>query len=272
MGSKRDASEGAQTSPARAARDLGSRAGSGRRIGLEVRRILDSGTLQELLDYCNRAPARKVINSLIQAFYRAGSERRWWAVTAFGIVAARIAEEDMERARILMRRLMWSLNDESGGIGWGAPEAMAEAMANVRRLAEEYCRILLSYIREDGNFLEHRPLRRGALWGIMRLAQSHPDLFSEIDACTHLAGYLSDPDPESRALAALAAGFGRCGSLEAGLKPLLADETRVEIWCIQETGSGEGGQERRSASLDAGMRVMSVGQAARFALERLSCV
>lgn len=25
----------------------------------------------------------------------------------------------MDSARIVMRRLMWSLNDESGGIGWG---------------------------------------------------------------------------------------------------------------------------------------------------------
>ena len=27
-----------------------------------------------------------------------------------------------------------------------------------------YFRILLSYIRTDGNFLEYEPLRRGALW------------------------------------------------------------------------------------------------------------
>jgi hypothetical protein len=43
-----------------------------------------------------------------------------------GEVMAHLADKDMESARVIMRRLMWSLNDESGGIGWGAPEAMGE--------------------------------------------------------------------------------------------------------------------------------------------------
>lgn len=58
-----------------------------------------------------------------------------------------------------MCRLMWTLNDESGGIGWGAPETMAEAMACHPHIAEEYVCILLFYIREDGNFLEYEPIR-----------------------------------------------------------------------------------------------------------------
>jgi len=58
----------------------------------------------------------------------------------------------MESARVIMRRLMWSLNDESGGIGWGAPEAMGEIMARHEQLTKEYSAILGSYIREDGKF------------------------------------------------------------------------------------------------------------------------
>ncbi len=248
------------------------RPGSGRKINREVKRILDSGSLDELLAYCRKAPAEKVVNALIQAFYRADSEARWWAITAFGQVAARVAAKDMERARVLMRRLMWSLNDESGGIGWSAPEAMAEAMANSRPLAEEYCRILLSYIREDGNFLEHLPLRRGALWGVMRLAQCHRDLFSEIQACLYLTPYLSDPDPESRALAALAAGFGGCLELEGQLSCLKSDGSEVKIWLVSEcVGGGDDGTSSQPAQegMSAGLKDMTVAEAAGYSLSRL---
>ena len=103
-----------------------------------------------------------------------------------------------------MRRLMWMLNDESGGIGWGAPEAMAEAMACHPRLAEEYVRILLSYIREDGNFLEYEPLRRGALWGIGRLARVYPEMLIELDAARYIRPYPEPDDPLSRSLSARA--------------------------------------------------------------------
>ncbi len=99
---------------------------------------------------------------------------------------------------------MWTLNDESGGIGWGAPEAMAEAMACHPRLAEEYVRILLSYIREDGNFLEYEPLRRGALWGIGRLAHIYPEMLIELDAAEYIRPYLEDDDESSGELSALA--------------------------------------------------------------------
>ncbi len=75
---------------------------------------------------------------------------------------ANFAEEDMESARVIMRRLMWSLNDESGGIGWGSPEAMGEIIASHDGLAKEYAHVLISYVWEEGNFLEYEPLQRGA--------------------------------------------------------------------------------------------------------------
>jgi hypothetical protein len=95
---------------------------------------------------------------------------------------------------------MWTLNDESGGIGWGSPEAMAEAMARHRGLAKEYISILFSYIREDGNFLEYEPLRRGALWGIRRLSQVYPELLKKLDAVKYIRPYSDSDDPLSREL------------------------------------------------------------------------
>ncbi|NIR18057.1 MAG: HEAT repeat domain-containing protein, partial [Desulfobacterales bacterium] len=80
--------------------------------------------------------------------YNEDQDVRWSAVKAMGRVVAKMADEDMESARVIMRRLMWNLNDESGGIGWGSPEAMAEILTCHDGLAKEYAHILISYARE----------------------------------------------------------------------------------------------------------------------------
>jgi hypothetical protein len=90
------------------------------------------------------------VSPLIAGLFHVGGNIKWHAVSALGGVMAVLAKEDMEAARIIMRRLMWSLNGESGSISWGGPEAMAEIMANHDGLAEEYAYILVAYMREDG--------------------------------------------------------------------------------------------------------------------------
>jgi len=72
-----------------------------------------------------------------------------------------VGNDVMEAARIVMRRYIWSLNDESGGIGWGAPEAMAVGIYHHDGLCDEYLHMLISYMlpdgpleHQDGNFLE----------------------------------------------------------------------------------------------------------------------
>lgn len=169
-----------------------------------VRELLGSGDIKYILHEMRKISPRKAINPLISAFYDSDSEVRLKAIKAFGQVVADLANENMEEARVVMRRLMWTLNDESGGIGWGAPDAMAEAMACSPRLAEEYVRILLSYIREDANLLEFEPLRRGALWGIGRLAQVYPEMLKELEAAQYVRPYLKDDNQSSREMAAWA--------------------------------------------------------------------
>lgn len=124
-------------------------------------------------------PASKLISPLVSALFSVRDQEHWHAVTCLGDVAEELAAENLESARVVMRRLMWSLNDESGGIGWGAPEAMGEIMARHQGLAKEYCRILNSYVlprNGPDNYLEYPPLRQGAYWGLARLAQARPHL------------------------------------------------------------------------------------------------
>ena len=117
---------------------------------------------------------------------------KWRAVAASGYAVDELA---------VMRQLMWNLNDESGGIGWGVPEAMGEIMARNSVLAEEYASLLISYLREDGNFLEMEPLQRGVLGGLHRLSKCRPDLVRDLAA--YVRPYLVSGDPALRGLAAL---------------------------------------------------------------------
>ncbi len=127
-------------------------------------------------------PSRQIISPLFSALYSLKPEIRWHAVSCFGLAVTRLAQTDgLERCRVVMRRLTWNLNEESGGIGWGAPEALGEIMARHSTLAQEYHQILISYVlqlREADNFLDCLQLREGAYWGIARLSQVRPELLN----------------------------------------------------------------------------------------------
>ena len=199
--------------------------GNVRKIRKRLHELLGKDRPEAIIRKLSDVPLRLLINPVISFFYSGDEKTRWNAIRLFGRLMAGIADEDMESARVIMRRLMWSLNDESGGIDWGAPEAMAEAMANQEGLAEEYARILLSYIREDGNFLEHTPLRQGALWGIMRLSEVRPALLNSIHASSHLKAYLTDKDPASRNYAEAAlSNLSKASSVLAGADALTDSE------------------------------------------------
>ena len=147
-------------------------------------------------------PVRKAVNPLISYFCSHDAILRWRSVSALGVVVAHLADEDRESARVVMRRLMWSLNDESGGIGWGAPEAMGEITARHTGLANEFGHILLSYVREDCNFLEHEVLQRGVLWGCGRLAHARPEMV--LPVADWLLPFLTSADAYHRGYAAWA--------------------------------------------------------------------
>jgi HEAT repeat protein len=173
-------------------------------------------------------PGRKVINPLFSLLFDRDERIRWAAVSSMGAVVAELADEDMEAGRVIMRRLMWNLNDESGGIGWGSPEAIGEILARHGELAKEYAPILISYTREDGNYLEHELLQRGLLWGIGRLSQVRPHLVQ--DAVRDLIPYLESGDATVRGLAAWVMGLLRVDGARHGVEKLREDEAEIQIY------------------------------------------
>ena len=182
---------------------------------------------QELFQF----PETGLLNSLFTCFCHADEPVRWHAVSGFGLVVAEIAERDLEKARTVMRRCLWMLNDESGGIGWGVPEAMAEVMYHHQRLAEEYIHMLVSYTVDDGpeqfqdgNFLELELLQQGVLWGLGRVAPRYRELLMEKNIGDNLSIYFDSPDSQVRGLVFRLAGSLRLARFRAQLSLSSADQ------------------------------------------------
>jgi hypothetical protein len=200
----------------------------GRDLKRKLLDLLRAEDVREGLEVIGSLPGRRAINPLFSFLCSTDPQVKWRAVKAIGEVVKKVAEEDMESARIIMRRMIWNLNDESGGIGWGLPEAMGEVMARHQGLADEYVMILESYIREDGNFLEHQPLQRGVLWGLGRLAQERPELLKNTRA--HLRPFLSSADAVLRGLAVWTMGSIGVSQGDPALTELESDETEVTLY------------------------------------------
>jgi hypothetical protein len=111
-----------------------------------------------------------------------------------------------EKVRKYIRVLFWSLNDESGGIGWNHPQTIAEIVMNIPQIADPYAKMMIAHT------IEEPPLVKGCLWGLGRLgslAREPMLLFRE-----EFGVVFRNEDPEIIGTASWAAG-------QAGFKEIL---------------------------------------------------
>lgn len=211
-----------------------------RELKTRIGHLLGEDDFQKALETIRQIPGRRAVNPLFSFFYSKEEKIRWRAVTAMGAVVCLMADTAMESARVVMRRLMWNLNDESGGIGWGSPEAMGEITAGHAGLADEFACIVVSYINPDGNFLEHELLQRGSLWGVGRLAHARP--LHAKPAAPFLPAFFHSPDPYLRGTAIWAAGPVLDDRLRPQVKARLSDNAPLRLYRrmrMTETTVGE---------------------------------
>ncbi len=185
---------------------------------------------KEIPEKLRRYDLSKTINRLVSCLYNPDKNIKWNAVSALGVMAAELEKKDPESARIIVRRLVWSLTEESGGIGWGAPEAIAEILVNSEKLAGEYINILISFMRIDGSFLEYEPLQQGVLWGIYRLASKRPELFRENKVYPYIMPYFKSPDKNVKGLAVLVVKTLGIKESQNGLKAMINNDYEIEVY------------------------------------------
>lgn len=180
-----------------------------RREKLRLMRALQRDSWQEHLRDelagADKAALSGLISPLISFLNR--PDLRWQSAFALGQATARLAEKDMESARVVMRRLMWGMNEESGNLGWGIPEAMGCILGQCPALAAEYARIFATYVRDtkrEDNFVEYPPLRSGAYWGVGHLAAREPEKM--LSTLGSLVQALRTEEPPNKCMAAWALG------------------------------------------------------------------
>jgi len=126
-------------------------------------------------------------------------ETKWKAVRSLGVVVSERDAVSTDRAREVLRRFFWSLNDESGAVPFGVPEAIGEVLATRTELQPEFLSILCS-LAYHSEFVQSGRIERGIFWALGRLgpvsARCSPEAVEALKwaACEH-------PDCESRRIA-----------------------------------------------------------------------
>jgi hypothetical protein len=150
----------------------------------------------------------------------------WRAVQAFGVAAQRIAQTDPEYVRGHLRRQFWLLSDESGGIGWRAPELIGETLACCPGFFEEFVSPLIYVLDLEA---EDAPrFRAGTLWAIGRIAPGRPGVARL--ALPLVLPCLEAADPQARGMALWCLGQLAHRGAVPGLAGLKRDASPVEIY------------------------------------------
>ncbi len=146
-----------------------------------------------------RDKVSRVLRFLSGRLYLNGESEKWKTIHALGAVAADQTILDHQRATELMRRFVWALNDESGAVPYGIPEAIGEVLAVRPELQEAFLPILCSLLTEE-EMSQTGPVERGALWAVGRVGRPAAEYSEEAVTAVREAA-ASHPDSDSRDVA-----------------------------------------------------------------------
>ena len=139
----------------------------------------DLKTLRQWLLDTNYAPIleiaetrKNILSQLTALSYEEDATISDNAIEASGLAARIIAGREPEYVRNYLLRLFWLVNDESGGIGWRAPELIGEILHHCPHFSQFFPMLisLLDLEKEDAP-----RFRAGTLWAIGRVAQAARD-------------------------------------------------------------------------------------------------
>jgi hypothetical protein len=212
----------------------------------ELDKLIEEGNPDALLEAVRDPGKRsKLMRRITGGLCSREPRQKWRAVSAMGVVASnRGLAADKVRER--MRRFLWALNDESGDIPYGIPEALGEILAVRPDLRSDYISILVSFLIEE-ELVQTGPILAGVIWALGRA--DVPDREQRERALPGLGAALAVDDSQVRGAALWAAGrLGLAVSLEEKIRGLLGDRNAT---CLL---------------IDGVIRDMEIGDLARQAL------
>jgi hypothetical protein len=190
-----------------------------KQVHTAVKELLHNQDIDGLVSLAEQEP--KVVRILLSLLHETEDMIRWRAIQGIGAVAVIRAQSNSESVSDLLRRLLWSMNDESGNVGWHAPEAIGEILACVPSLIDEFGPILFAYLKEE-------PFERGSHWALARISWVKPDTL--IAYHEQLFESLDDEDPFIRAHAAISLCVMGGGSAKEKIKALSGDKSAFNVF------------------------------------------
>lgn len=164
---------------------------------------------------------RRVIRALLSLLYDADDFVRWLAIEAIEQVAGMLADDDPEKVRELVRRLLWNLNDENGCTPWGSAGAVGAIAARRPDLFGGYMSILYPYHEDDS-------LAPEIIWAVGMVGPARPELVREY--IPFLLTALGNPGAVIRGYAAWAVGMLNLPEACTELKRLTGDPAPVAVY------------------------------------------
>lgn len=187
--------------------------------------MLDQGRLEQIAEMAVKK--KRVLGSLVSLTFDVDPRIGWRAVEAMGTAADRVAENDPQQVRNYLQRLYWLISEESGGICWHAPQAMAEIVRRRPVLFADYAAIIVSLLTEMADEdLDH--FRPGILWAIGRLGPVAADHIP--DGAAAITSALKHPDPQVRGMAVWCLIQLDQAKLIADRPELLDDQGPVDLY------------------------------------------
>lgn len=148
--------------------------------------------LDRVAEYALESP--RTVGILFNLSYDKDSIITWRAVEAMGEVARVLTYGSKEEGRELMKRLLWSITEESGGLGWSSIEMMAEVVVRAPDVFSDIPLLLPEYYDEP-------VFRDSVLYALWRIGSTHPELLSAQDVKEVVLQALRSESPYQRALA-----------------------------------------------------------------------
>lgn len=187
---------------------------------------------------------RRVLRILLGLLYDAEDYAHWLAIDAIGRYGGRTAADNPEKARDLIRRLLWTLNDESGGTPWGATGAIGAVIAARPDLFAGYLSMICP-LHDDVNIYPE------FIWSVAAVSRARPDLAGEyvpflLDALGHAAAGI-------RGYAARCLGVLRAPEAAAALEARLDDFAEAAVY------EGDGVYRRRAVGAIAAESLTRIG-------------
>jgi len=113
---------------------------------------------------------RRALAILVRNSYDKETLAGWRAIKVVGLVAKALVKTDYEFLRETVRKLLWSLSDESGGIGWSAPELLGEIVSADPKKFEDVIP-LIAQVYE----VEEEVFKPGVVYALARIAETSPE-------------------------------------------------------------------------------------------------